>query len=112
MKVAIVILSVLLASAIYMWISKPVTIVNTGTERITELQVENDALKLLLTDTLEYQDLYYQLKLSYSDSVILAKKINNWNLIVKYEKEIERYKFISTDSIYVSWLKESSTRFN
>ncbi len=109
MKTAIFILSILLATAIYMWASKPTEIINTGTERIEELKYQNAELEKYLADTLYSQETYFIERLRISDSVINAKRINNWNLIVRHEKELEIYKSMPTDSIYLYWVKESRT---
>jgi len=109
MKTVIFVLSILLATAIYMWASKPTEIINTGTERIEELKQQNAELEKYLADTLYSQEAYYTEKIRISDSVINAKRINNWNLIVRHEKELEIYKSMSTDSIYLHWIEESRT---
>ncbi len=92
-----------------MWASKPTEIINTGTERIEELKYQNAELEKYLADTLYSQETYFMEKLRISDSVINAKRINNWNLIVRHEKELEAYKSMSTGWIYVHWIIESST---
>ena len=101
--IALVVVSILLCAATYMWATKPVEIINTDTDRIEQLESENALLQQFLTDTLEKQDAYFNAKLIYSDSVIKAKRINNWNLIIRHEKELAEYKTISTDSAFVLW---------
>ena len=109
MKIIIVILSVLLAAAIYMWISKPVEIINNDNELIAKLEEKNIALQTYLNDTLAKQYNYFTEMLRYKDSVVNAKRINNWNLIIRHEKKLERYRNISTDSAFILWSIESST---
>lgn len=90
---------------LYLYLTKPTVDTKPYIDKIHELNIEADSIKDYYKHVLDTKDNKYTKIIEYKDSIIHAKLVNNYNLIIKHEKELQKYKTIDGDSIYNMWTK-------